>query len=293
MVCPNCGRENIEGRKFCRFCARPLTGVAAPSQPAMPSALPSSPHAPLPSQASNRPPVTNTMAIASFGLSFLAFILPLGIASVVMGHISRRQIAKSAGRQRGTGLAFAGLILSYFQLAVVGLICLAVGVELFGLNGELDRHPDARAALAARFKYGDPYHPNATQINQHRQNAIDALRLIAARQGEYLAAHPDEGYACQVYLLESGASEGSELGAHLRDSRYEIKIAQCRGTRENENQYAVTAIPRSDFNPPDSPVYCLNQTGIIRKYSDKQTNDMNIAILFQHDTCPSQGEIIE
>ena len=234
------------------------------------------------------------MAIASFGLSFLAFILPVGIASVVMGHISRRQIAKSVGRQRGTGLAFAGLILSYLQLAVVGLVCLAVVVELFGLNRELDRHPDARAALVARFKYGDPYHPSAAQINQHRQNAVDALHLIAVRQSEYLAAHPDEGYACQMYLLESGASEGSELGVHVRDSRYEIKIAQCRGNRENENRYAVTAIPGSDFNPPDSPVYCLNQTGIIRKYNDdKQTNDMNIAILFQHDTCPSQGETVE
>ena len=96
---------------------------------------------------------------------------------------------------------------------------------VIGVGRELDRHPDARAALVARFKYGDPYHPNATKINQHRQNAIDALRLIAARQSEYLAAHPEEGYACQVYLLESGASEGSELGAHLRDSRYDIKVA--------------------------------------------------------------------
>src|ERR1700722_1638694 len=292
MVCPNCGRENVEGRKFCRFCTTPLTGAVAPSQPAMPSSSPSALE-PLPSPASHRPPVTNTMAIASLALSFLAFIFPLGIAAVVMGHISRRQIAKRQGRQGGIVLAFAGLILSYLQRVVVGLIGAGLVVMLFGLSGELNRHPDARAALVARFKHRDPYHPSADQIASHRQNAVDALRLIAARQSEYLAAHPDEGYACQMYLLESGASEGSELGAQLRDSHYDIKIAQCRGNREDENWYAVTAIPRSNFNPPDSPVYCLNQTGIIRKYNDKQTNDMNIAILYQHDTCPSQGEIVE
>jgi hypothetical protein len=84
------------------------------------------------------------------------------------------------------------------------------------------------------------------------------LRLIAARQSEYLSAHPDEGCACQIYLLQSGATGESELDVHLRDSHYDIKIDQGRGT--DDNRYAVVAIPRSEFNPPDSPVYCLNQT---------------------------------
>jgi hypothetical protein len=231
------------------------------------------------------------MAIASLALSFVAVILPLGIASVVMGHVSRKQIAKSQGRQTGTGLAFAGLIISYLQLVVVALIGAGLVTTLFGLKGELDRHPDARAALVARFKNGDPYHPNATQIEQHRQNAVDALRLLAARQSQYLAAHPDEGYACQIYLLQPGASGESELDVHLRNSHYDIKIEQCRGT--SDNRYAVVAIPRSESNPPDSPIYCLNQTGIIRKYMASRTNDVNIAILFQHDTCPQDGESIE
>ena len=293
MLCPHCGQENADGRKYCRYCAKSLAGNATSSPPTKQGASPLAQGQPSPTAPARSQPLTNRMAIASLALSFLAFIFPLGVAAVVMGHISRRQIAKSQGRQGGTGLAFAGLILSYFQLAMVALIGAILMVMLFGLNGELNRHPDARAALVARFKYGDPYHPSADQIASHRQNAVDALRLIAARQSEYLAAHPDEGYACQMYLLESGATEGSELGAHLRDSHYDIKIAQCRGNRENENWYAVTAIPRSNFNPPDSPIYCLNQTGIIRRYNDKQTNDMNVAILFQHDTCPSQGEIVE
>jgi hypothetical protein len=69
-----------------------------------------------------------------------------------MGHISRRQIAKSQGRQSGIGLAFAGLILSYLQLVVVGLIGAGLVVMLFGLSGELNRHPDARAALVSSME---------------------------------------------------------------------------------------------------------------------------------------------
>lgn len=233
------------------------------------------------------------MAVASLALSFLAFILPCGIASVVMGHVSRGQIARSQGRQTGTGLAFAGLIIAYLQLVVVGLILFAVVVELFAMNRELDRHPDARAALIERFKNGDRYHPSAAQIEQHRQNAVDALRLIAARQSQYLAAHPEEGYACQMYLLNFGASGESELEVHLRNSHYDIKIEQCRGNPGDDNRYAVVAIPSSNFNPPDSPVYCVNQSGIVRKYGPNRTNDVNIAILYQHDTCPNDGETIE
>jgi hypothetical protein len=292
MLCPHCGYENADGRKFCRSCAKPLAGDAAPSQPARTNA----PASPTPVQrAASQPvaiqPVTSNMAIASLALSFLAFIFPLGIASVVLGHISRTQIAKSNGRQTGTGLAFAGLILSYLQLIVVGLIGLGLVAAWQSLNRDLDRHPDARAALIERLKNGDPSHPSAAQIEEHRQNTVDALRLLAARQNEYLANHPDEGYACQLYLLGWDPAGQNELTLHLRNSHYDIKIDQCRGT--DDNRYAVVAIPRSGNNPPDSPVYCLNQTGVIRKYSASRTNDVNTAILFQHESCPQDGETVE
>lgn len=291
MVCPLCGQENADGRKFCRFCAKPLAVEPAPSQPEMSSAPPSSPLLRTPIHPAAGHAVPNPLATASLALSFLAFIVPLGIASVVMGHISRSQIAKSQGRQSGTGLAFAGLIISYLQLAVVALIGASLVSMLFGINRELDRQPYTRAALAARLKYGDPYHPSSAEIERHRQNAVDALRLLAARQNEYLAAHPAEGYACQIYSLQPAASEANELDVHLRNSKYLIKIDQCRGT--GDNRYAVVAIPRSEFNSPESPVYCLNQTGIIRKYDPGRTTGVQNAILFQHDTCPQDGEIVE
>src|ERR1019366_1923299 len=67
-------------------------------------------------------PTLNKMALASLILSIFTFIVPLGVAAIVLGHISRAQIARSGGRQKGTGMAFAGLIIGYLQLALVSLV---------------------------------------------------------------------------------------------------------------------------------------------------------------------------
>jgi len=303
MLCPHCGHDNVAGRKFCRSCAKPLAADTAPSFPVSPIA-PAPPIQRNPTQATQpvagqphpaqpypTQPVTNGIAIASLALSFLAFILPLGIASVVMGHMSRRQIADSGGRQTGTALAFAGLIISYLQLVVVGLIGLSIVAAWRNVNAELDRNPNTRAALIERIKYGDPRHPSEAQIEEHRQNAVAVLHLLAARQNDYLAAHPQEGYACQLYLLQLGETGDGEISVRLRGSHYDVKIDQCRGT--GDQRYAVVAIPLSESNPPDSPLYCLNQTGVIRKYPASRANDVNTAILFQHDTCPDSGETVQ
>jgi len=113
--CPHCAYENPEGRRFCLGCAKPLT-----AQPAAPIS------APLQSSSSSRPsePKLNKMAAASLILGFFSLIPPFGIAAVVFGHVSRSQIAKSGGREKGTGIAFAGLVLGYIQLAVLGIFFL-------------------------------------------------------------------------------------------------------------------------------------------------------------------------
>jgi hypothetical protein len=41
------------------------------------------------------------------------------IAAVVLGHMAKRQIAASDGRQTGDGLATAGLVIGYLGVAVM------------------------------------------------------------------------------------------------------------------------------------------------------------------------------
>jgi hypothetical protein len=229
------------------------------------------------------------MAVASLALSFLAFIVPFGIASVVMGHVSRRQIAKSNGRQTGTWVAFAGLIISYLQFAVVALLCIALAGVWREMNRDLDRHWYTRAALLERLTYVRP------SAAENRKNAVDAMRLIFARQTEYLSAHPDEGYACQLYLLGWDPATPSELRVHMVNSHYDIKIYQCRADAEhyNDRRFTVVAFPIGDSNPPDSPLYCVDQTGIVRKYGSDHANDVVAKTLYHGESCPQDGEAVE
>jgi hypothetical protein len=64
----------------------------------------------------------NGLAIASFVCSIVGFLLIPFIAAIVLGFVARTQIRKSAGRQKGDGLAIAGIIIGFAWLAfyVVG-----------------------------------------------------------------------------------------------------------------------------------------------------------------------------
>lgn len=301
MLCPHCGHENIDGRKYCRACAKPLASdhKDASSPPTTRPALITRPGTIIP--ASTPDPISigpravvNGVAIASLALSVVAFILPLGIAAAVMGHMSRNQIAKSQGRQTGTGIAFAGLVITYLQFAAVIVVSFSIICALSGMNQNFDRNPHARAALLeAVYSY---HRPTTDDYARQRQNAVEALRLIHADESDYLAADPDEGYACGLYQLNAPATT-NELNMHIASAHYEVKIEQCRGAdvqHINDRVYAAVAIPRSDRNPADAPAYCVDQSGIVRRYAPSMVNDLNRVILFEHKaSCLESGEPVQ
>jgi hypothetical protein len=70
------------------------------------------------------PPKTNPMAIGSLVLSLL-WLGGLGsVGAVVLGHMAKREIARSQGRQSGANLATAGLVIGYIGLAIMALYLL-------------------------------------------------------------------------------------------------------------------------------------------------------------------------
>jgi hypothetical protein len=70
------------------------------------------------------PPKTNPMAIGSLVLSLL-WLGGLGsVGAVVLGHMSKREIASSQGRQSGANLATAGLVIGYIGLALMAIYLL-------------------------------------------------------------------------------------------------------------------------------------------------------------------------
>lgn len=82
---------------------------------------------------------TNIWAIISLIAGILGWlgIFGLGgIAAVIAGHVAKNQIRASGGRMTGDGMATAGLILGYLNIAltVVG-ICLFVLVTVGVISG--------------------------------------------------------------------------------------------------------------------------------------------------------------
>lgn len=230
------------------------------------------------------------MAIARLVLSFLAFIPPFGIASVVTGHMSRRQIMSSQGPQKGMGIAFAGLILSYLQLVVVGLLFVVLIGLGYEMNQKLGHDPYVRAALVERIINGDPDHPSASVMAKNGENLMDALHLIEARQDAYRAEH-DGNYACHLNYLEP-LGRDDELAVRLRTSHYAVRVI-CTGAndRGRAGRYAASAYPISESNPPNAPVYCVDEKKTIRRYTDG--TDVGDVALYQHPSCPENGDPVE
>jgi Domain of unknown function (DUF4190) len=280
MICAHCSQENPEGRKFCRACAKPLGPEPAIEKPTSAAA---------PSLASATPQLSN-MALASLILSFFSLIVPFGIAAVTLGHVSRKQIAKSGGRLRGTWLAFAALMLGYLQLAVAATIFLAGVGLMLQFNHELDKNHWARAALIERIKNGDPSKRVRMDDSARQQNAVVALRIIQAKQAEYLNAHPDEGYACRLDQLGQPLNPDTELGAFIANSRYGIEVKQCLAG--NDLRYVVTAFPRINFNV--LPFYCMDSRSVIYKYGPERYRDVIGKIQApERELCPEDGERVE
>lgn len=91
---------------------------------------PTAPPSPIPGQTSN-------LAIASLVSGILGWTILFGIASIVAvitGHMAKNEIKRSSGMLSGDGMATAGLILGYVNLAVVVIAtCLIIVLPLLGL----------------------------------------------------------------------------------------------------------------------------------------------------------------
>jgi hypothetical protein len=111
-------------------------GEPAPQLPAAPA--PSSARVyQVPSNPSGQPYVvgpitpstrTSTLATIALVLGVISwFLVPFiaAIGAIILGHMARTEIRRSAGQVSGDGLALAGLILGYLNVGLIGLGILA------------------------------------------------------------------------------------------------------------------------------------------------------------------------
>jgi hypothetical protein len=81
---------------------------------------------------------TNAMAVVSLVSGIAAWcLLPMlgAIVAVIFGHLARGEIRRSQGQQEGDGLAVAGLVLGYAQLAFgIAIMLFVIAAVVLGLS---------------------------------------------------------------------------------------------------------------------------------------------------------------
>jgi hypothetical protein len=85
-------------------------------------------------------PKDSTLAIVSLvcGISAYVFLPLLGaIAAVITGHLAKKEIKESGGTIKGSGMATAGLILGYIQLAMIVLSICAIVLVLPAIGSSI------------------------------------------------------------------------------------------------------------------------------------------------------------
>jgi type IV pilus assembly protein PilA len=133
MTCPHCAENPPEGSQFCSMCGNRIAITAAAS--------------PFPPVGA---PQTSGKAIASLICGLFAWLFPASLAAVILGHMSRSEIRKSAGRIQGDGMAIAGLILGYLGIAFIPFILIIAAIAIPNLLRAREAANEASAVGSLR-----------------------------------------------------------------------------------------------------------------------------------------------
>lgn len=204
QVCEACGNTLAAGDKFCPICGR-ATAAGAP--------IPSSIATPAPGTAE-----TSVKAVLSLICGLLFFIPFLFIAAIVFGHLALSEIRKSAGRLKGEGIAIAGLVLGYIEIAGIPFLLIIAAIAIPNL---------LRARMAA-----------------NESSAVASVRTLNAAEVTYLSAHPAQGYTCSLSDLADAASINGPLATGQKNG-YAFELTGCvPATPGGANvKYQVVAYP--------------------------------------------------
>ena len=124
MSCTRCGQLVALGAKFCPAC-----GAAVPATVLGAAAVP--PEIAPVAGAHPAPQTTNGLAIAGMVLGILWVYWVGSILALIFGYVARGQIAASAGRQGGGGMAMAGIVLGWVGVGTLCLMIMSVFLHLF------------------------------------------------------------------------------------------------------------------------------------------------------------------
>ncbi|HEY6270858.1 MAG TPA: DUF4190 domain-containing protein [Terriglobales bacterium] len=213
------------------------------------------------------PARSSRMAFAAIILSVFAFILPFGVAAVVLGHLAARRIDASRGMLNGKATARAALIIAYLQMSLVLVVAL-VGWQLFHLTVRDFR----RDALVQRvFRDADSRAPlDATSAREEEITAQAlTIQIVAIQDRHYRVG---QGYLCSIGELVQAGIEGTPaekeaFNERLRQSAYNFELSVCSSGSDGSllARYDLTGVPRTPRMPTGSATYCADETGAVKQ----------------------------
>lgn len=220
LICPKCGAAVADNSQFCSNCGNAfLPGQFAPQQPVAP---------PL------GPPQTSGKAIASLVCGIINFF-PFFIVAIVLGHISRSEIRKSAGRLTGDGIALAGLILGYMGVVAIPIILIIAAIAIPNL---------LRARIAA-----------------NEAAAAASVRELASAEISYQATHQDAGFTCSFSDLSG------QIDSRLTSGKngYTFLLQNCTAEKDGGpiSKFQITAIPKVP-NASGRRAFCSDESAVVR-----------------------------
>jgi zinc-ribbon domain len=262
MICPHCGFENQDGRKYCRACAKSLSAPTAAA-----SVVPT--HDQMDELPSGDPTPVDSNPIDQLA-----------------EHAPGTDSLRADFHSEGPAASSSGVNKKVIAIAAVLVVAIAGGAFWFLQKGDHSKDPDSGQTQGPVSSVA--YHPDAASV-KNREHLMAALRLIVAQQEARLADDPDDLDVCAVNTFSD-----NELGQHARESHYIID-QQCQPRtadgRAIRNGFTVTATPKVEGNPADAPTYCVDQTKIIRRYAD--SSEVTNATSVQHLTCPVDGQPVQ
>ena len=231
--CPNCKNNIADFVTACPYCGAGIG--AAPGNPAQAGYT----------GAQGK----SGKATASLVCGLVFFFWPFtAVAAVVLGHLALSDIKKSAGRLAGQGMAVAGLVLGYIQLALLPFILIIAAIAIPNL---------LRARMAA-----------------NEGSAVGTLRTYNTAMVTYATTCPNVGYPKKLANLGPGAKDGDSCAhADLVDAPLSMPVPLKYGYQFSYNaepdadgkatKYVLSADPVA---PGTSGVrhFFTDQTGVIR-----------------------------
>jgi hypothetical protein len=168
----------------------------------------------------------------------------LFIVAIILGHISRSEIRKSAGRLKGDGIALAGLILGYMGVVAIPLILIIAAIAIPNL---------LRAKMIA-----------------DGASAAANIRTLVTAEITYASSNPNSGFTCNLSdlseLIDANLASGFKTG-------YRYTVQNCGSKKPGGpiSKFQLTASPV--MGQRGERAFCSDESAVVRSDPNGSVRD--------------------